>query len=65
MQLDAKTMKRIEAIAGRAGNTAFRQRKHDLIAEALRLQEAGGNVERWLTHAELDALKGHFEGKGR
>lgn len=63
MQLDKQTMSRIEKLAGRAGNSAFRQRKHDLIAEALRLQEAGGNVERFLAHEELDALKGHFRCK--
>lgn len=60
MRLDAKTMRRIEALAGRVGNEAFRQRKHGLIAEALRLREAGGNVDRFLTHEELSALTSHF-----
>lgn len=65
MQLDAKTMKRVEAIAGRAGNEAFKTRKRELLAEAVRLRQSGGNVERWLTHEELDALKGHFEEAAR
>lgn len=60
MRLDIATMRRIEAIAGRAGNTAFRQRKRGLIAECLRLQGAGGNVERYLAHEELSALSSHF-----
>lgn len=62
MRLDIATMRRIAAIAGRAGNTAFRQRKHGLIAEALRLREAGGNVDRFLANEEFDALRGKFRG---
>lgn len=60
MRLDAATMKRIEVLAKRAGNTAFRQRKHDLIAECLRLLETGGNPDRHLAHEELSALSSHF-----
>lgn len=60
MRLDKTLLSRIEALAGRAGNAAFRQRKHDLIAEALRLLETGGNVERFLAHEELSALSSHF-----
>ncbi len=60
MLLDKQTMSRIEKLVGRAGNEAFRQRKHGLIAEALRLREAGGNVERYLANEELSALSSHF-----
>lgn len=33
-----------------------------LIAEALRLREAGGNVDRFLANEEFDALRGKFRG---
>lgn len=62
MRLDKTLLQRIEVLAGRAGNTAFRQRKHDLIAECLRLLESGGNPDRHLAHEEMDALRGHFGG---
>lgn len=62
MKLDKQTLARIEALAGRAGNTAFRQRKHDLIAECLRLLETGGNPDRHLAHEEMDALRRKFGG---
>lgn len=61
MRLDSQTVQRIERLAGRAGNTAFRQRKHDLIAECLRLLETGGNPDRFLAHEEIEALRGRFE----
>ncbi|PWB40705.1 MAG: hypothetical protein C3F19_09435 [Rhodocyclales bacterium] len=60
MRLEKTLLSRIETLAGRAGNAAFRQKKHDLIAECLRLQGAGGNVERYLAHEELSALSSHF-----
>lgn len=60
MRLDAQTLQRIEKLAGQAGNLAFRQRKHDLIAECLRLLETGGNPDRYLAHQELDGLKTRF-----
>jgi len=62
MSLDKSTLQRIEKLAGRAGNAAFRKKKHDLIAECMRLQGAGGNVERFLAHEEVAAMRGHFEG---
>jgi hypothetical protein len=65
MKLDKQTLARIEALAGRAGNTAFRQRKHDLIAECLRLLESGGNPDRHLAHEEMDALCRKFGGGGK
>ena len=61
MRLDKQTLARIEALAGRAGNTAFKARKHDLIAECLRLLETGGNPDRHLAHEEMDALRRKFE----
>lgn len=65
MRLDKTLLQRIEVLAGRAGNTAFRQRKHDLIAEAMRLLETGGNVDRFLAHEEMDALCRKFGGGGK
>lgn len=65
MRLDKQTLARIEALAGRAGNTAFKARKHDLIAEAMRLLETGGNVDRFLAHEEMDALCRKFGGGGK
>ena len=62
MRLDKQTLARIEALAGRAGNTAFRQRKHDLIGECLRLLETGGNPDRFLAHEEMDTLRQKFGG---
>ncbi len=61
MRLDSQTMQRIEKLAGRAGNEAFRQRKHGLIAECRRLLETGGNPGRFLAHLEIEALRGRFE----
>jgi hypothetical protein len=61
VKLDLQTIQRIEKLAGRAGNEAFKGRKRYLIAECLRLQEAGGNPERFLAHEELSALGKHFE----
>ena len=60
MRLEKTLLSRIETLAGRAGNAAFRQKKHDLIAECLRLLETGGNPDRFLAHEELGALTSHF-----
>lgn len=62
MRLEKTLLSRIETLARRAGNAAFRQKKHDLIAECLRLQGAGGNVDRFLANEEFDALRGKFRG---
>lgn len=65
MKLDKATMARIEAIAGRRANASFKTVKHDLIAEAMRLLETGGNVDRFLAHEEMDALCRKFGGGGK
>lgn len=60
-KLDRAVMQRIKAVANEQARADFAARKKALIVECQRLQEAGEDVERYLTRAFLKAVAGDFE----